>query len=116
MKRQITTDRASRAGGPYSQAIEAGNLVFTVTGKAPEGIEAQTERTVMNLAAILEAAGCSRSDVVKTTVHLADLADFQRFNAVDERHFPEPGPARTTVGSQLLGILVEIDAVAVTPS
>jgi 2-iminobutanoate/2-iminopropanoate deaminase len=82
----------------------------------PDGIEAQTRQALENVSAILAAAGASLADVVKVTVHLADLQDFDRFNQVYASYFDEPRPARTTVGSQLLGILVEIDAVAVVPA
>ena len=75
-------------------------------------IEEQTTQTLQNLQAILEAAGLGLKDVVKTTVHLSDLSLFSRFNDVYSRFFPDPKPVRTTVGSQLLGILVEIDVVA----
>ncbi|HUH97791.1 MAG TPA: Rid family hydrolase, partial [Anaerolineales bacterium] len=75
-------------------------------------IEDQTIQTLQNLQAILEAAGLGMQDVVKTTVHLSDLNLFPRFNEVYSRFFPDPKPVRTTVGSHLLGILVEIDLVA----
>ena len=123
MRQEIRTEDAPPPGGPYSQAMAAAGLVFTagqgpadpVTSAIPDGIEAQTEAVIRNIAKILEASGCGLADVVKTTVHLADLRDFGRFNAVYARHFPEPRPVRTTVGSQLLGILVEIDVIAVVP-
>jgi 2-iminobutanoate/2-iminopropanoate deaminase len=97
------------------------DLVFTAgqgpadpqTGEIPEGIEAQTEAAVQNVARVLEGAGCTLADVVKSTVHLADLRDFARFDAVYARLFPEPRPVRTTVGSQLPGFLIEIDVIAV---
>jgi enamine deaminase RidA (YjgF/YER057c/UK114 family) len=71
---------------------------------------------IRNLEAALGAVGLTLSDVVKTTVHLADLADFGAFNEVYRARFPEPYPVRTTVGSQLAGFLVEIDAVAARPA
>lgn len=121
MKEPITVSSGQRPGGAYSLGVASGDLVFTsgqgpadpTTGELPDGIEAQTEAAIRNVARILEAAGCTLGDVVKSTVHLADLRDFARFDAVYARSFPEPRPARTTVGSQLLGILVEIDVVAV---
>jgi len=120
-KQAILTSKAPAPGGAYSQALRVGDLIFTAgTGpwdpstRAVVGttIDAQTERTLENLQAILEAGGAGLADVVKTTVHLADLAQFAAFNAVYTRYFPDPKPVRTTVGSQLSGILVEIDAVA----
>jgi 2-iminobutanoate/2-iminopropanoate deaminase len=108
---------------PYSAGITAGDLVF-VSGQGPidpqtgkivgETIEEQVELTIKNVQRILQAAGCSLADVVKSTVHLLDIGDFDRFNAVYRRTFPEPYPARTTVQSVLWGgILVEIDVIAV---
>lgn len=120
-KQALLTEKAPAPGGPYSQALRAGDFIFTAgTGpwdpqtRAVVGttIEEQTERTLENLKAILEAGGATLSDVVKTTVHLSDLSHFAAFNQVYARYFPDPKPARTTVGSQLSGILVEIDAVA----
>jgi 2-iminobutanoate/2-iminopropanoate deaminase len=104
--------------------MRVGDLVFTAgqgpidpaTGKVRgETIEEQTDLTIDNLRALLEAAGTSLDHVVKATVHLADLADFAAFNRVYERRFPDPKPVRTTVGSQLLGIMVEIDLIAEMP-
>jgi 2-iminobutanoate/2-iminopropanoate deaminase len=120
-KDQILTSEAPIPGGAYSQAVRAGDFIFTA-GQGPwdpttsqvtgSTIEEQTVRTLENIRAILEASGVSMADVVKTTVHLSDLSLFSRFNQVYSGYFPDPKPARTTVGSQLLGILVEIDAVA----
>lgn len=123
-KKQVRTSSAPQPRGPYSQGIAGAGLVFTAgqgpvhphTGMVPDGIEAQTRQALENVSAILAAAGASLADVVKVTVHLADLQDFDRFNQVYASYFDEPRPARTTVGSQLLGILVEIDAVAVVPA
>jgi len=122
---QIVTAAAPRPGGGYSQGIAAGGLVFTaglgphdpasgaVTGS---GIAAQTRQALANVAAVLGASGLGLADVVKSTVHLADLQrDFAAFDAVYRELMPEPWPARTTVGSVLAGILVEIDVVAVRP-
>ncbi len=120
-KQQIRTDGAAAPGGAYSQGIRAGDFVY-VSGQGPidpasgeivgETIEEQTERTLENVKAILEAAGASMADVVKATVHLTDLSLFPRYNEVYARYFPDPKPVRTTVGSDLLGIMVEIDVVA----
>jgi 2-iminobutanoate/2-iminopropanoate deaminase len=124
MKQPIHSDAAPKPGGPYSPAMRVGDLVFTagqgpidpVTGAVVgETIEEQAELTIDNLSALLEAAGTSLEHAIKATVHLADLADFQAFNAVYERRFPDPKPVRTTVGSRLLGIMVEIDLIAEIP-
>jgi 2-iminobutanoate/2-iminopropanoate deaminase len=119
----ISSDRAPAAIGPYSQAIVAGGLVFCsgmagidpTTGAAPEGIEAQTEQALTNLSAVLEAAGASLSDVVKTTIFYADVDDFSRLNEVYARHMPDPAPARSAPANVRLprGLLVSIDAIAV---
>jgi 2-iminobutanoate/2-iminopropanoate deaminase len=100
--------------GPYSPALVAGEWVFLAgqTGLG-ETIEDQAENALGKVAALLAAAGCTPADVVSCLVHLADLSDFERFNAVYERHFPEPRPVRTTVGANLLGgARVEITAIA----
>lgn len=120
MKEPITTTASPSPIGPYSQGIRTDSLVFVAgqgpldpsTGRMPEGIGAQTHQVLRNVRGILEAGGATMDDVVKTTVHLADLADFAAFNRVYSEYFREPYPVRTTVGSQLLGILVEIDVIA----
>ncbi len=120
-KQQILTDKAARPAGAYSQGLRVGQFIFVagqgpgdpVTGKVVgTSIEEQTTRVLENIKAILEAGGASMADVVKSTVHLSDLGFFQRFNKVYESYFPDPKPVRTTVGSQLLGIMVEIDVIA----
>jgi len=120
-KQQIFTPNAPAPGGAYSQALRVGDFVYTA-GMGPwhpstrqvvgETIEEQTAQTLENIQAILNEAGLGMEDVVKSTVHLADLSLFARFNEVYTRYFPDPKPVRTTVGSQLIGILVEIDVVA----
>jgi 2-iminobutanoate/2-iminopropanoate deaminase len=120
-KHQIQTPNAPAPGGAYSQALRVGDFVYTA-GMGPvhpstkqivgETIEEQTAQTLENIKAILEAAGLGMGDVVKTTVHLSDLSLFPRFNETYARFFPDPKPVRTTVGSILPGILVEIDVVA----
>lgn len=120
---KLTSDKLPRPAGPYSHVAVAGGLVFTAgfgpqdpaTGAVPEGIEAQTEAVIRNIERALAQVGCALSDVVKVTAHLATLADFAAYNGVYERMFPAPYPVRTTVGSQLAGILVELDVVAALP-
>lgn len=82
------------------------------TGTVPVGIEAQTRQVLRNVGSILEAAGATFDDVVKVTAHLADLRDFETFDHVYGKVFHEPYPVRTTVGSQLSTILVEVDVIA----
>ncbi len=119
----VSTDRAPRAIGPYSQAIVAGAHVFTAgqvgldpatTELVAGGITEQADRALKNLAGVLEAAGSSLQHVVKTTVFLADMADFAAMNAVYERHFGTHKPARSTVAVAGLpkNARVEIEAVA----
>lgn len=123
MNRQaITTSGAPAALGPYSQAIVSGDLVFCAgqlgldpaTGELAEGVEAQAERCLRNLAAVLDAAGCSFADVVKTTIFLARIEDFAAVNAVYATFVVDPAPARSTfaVGSLPKGGLIEIEVVA----
>jgi 2-iminobutanoate/2-iminopropanoate deaminase len=119
----ITSETAPKAIGPYSHAIRYGNLVFPAgqvaldyrTGEiVPGGIEAQTRQALENLKSILEAAGTSLDAVIKTTVFMADLADFAKMNAVYGEYFPQSPPARSTVQVAALprGALVEIECVA----
>jgi 2-iminobutanoate/2-iminopropanoate deaminase len=120
-KQQITTSSGVKPGGAYSQGLRAGDFIF-VSGQGPldpatgvvvgETIEEQTARTLENIQAILAAGGASLADVVKVSAHLTDLALFDAYNRVYATYFQDPKPARTTVGSQLKGILVEIDAIA----
>ena len=122
--RIVHTENAPAAIGPYSQAVVAGNFLFTAgqialdpaTGQIVQGdVSAQTERVMRNLAAVLENAGASWSDVVKTTVYLQDMADFPRVNEVYGRVMGEARPARSTVQVAGLprGVLVEIDVIAI---
>lgn len=123
MQKKIVVADAPPPGGHYSQGIVAGPFVFVAgqgpldvtTGTVPEGITAQTNQVLRNLEAILRGAECSLENVVKVTAHLANLDDFDDFNAAYAEYFPEPFPVRTTVGSVLKGILVEIDVVAHRP-
>ncbi len=121
----VHSDRAPAAIGPYSQAIVAGNLVFTA-GQIPldpetmtlvrGDISVQTERVLENLSAVLAAAGSSLEQVIKTTVYLADMNDFQAMNSVYERFFSKHRPARSAVAVKQLpkGASVEIEVVAST--
>jgi 2-iminobutanoate/2-iminopropanoate deaminase len=127
MTRQaISTAGAPAAIGPYSQAIASGDLLFCsgqlgldpATGELADGVEAQAERAMRNLQAVLDAAGTTIADVVKTTIFLADMNDFAKVNAVYGRYVPDPPPARSTVQVAALpkAGLVEIEAIARRPS
>jgi len=127
MTRQaVSTGGAPAAIGPYSQGIAVDGFVFcsgqigldpTSGELVPGGVEAQAERALRNLAAVLDAAGAAMADVVKTTLFLADMGDFGTVNAVYARHMPNPPPARSTFAVRALpkGALVEIDAIARKP-
>lgn len=120
MKEKITTSLAPTPGGRFSQGLKVGNRIYVAgttplnveTGTIPESIEDQTKQVLSNIEHVLQAGGASLSDVVKVTVHLADINDFDAFNAVYDEYFSEPLPVRTTVGSQLKGFKVEIDVIA----
>ena len=125
MNKVISTTKAPAAIGPYSQAIQVGNLVYTsgqipidsATGNFIEGgIKEQTRQSLLNVQAILEEAGLTMSNVIKTTVFMADMADFADMNAVYAEFFSEPYPARSAVAVKALpkGALVEIEVVAAT--
>lgn len=122
MKKVISTTAAPGAIGPYSQAIDTGTFVFAsgqipldpATGEIPQGIAAQTARSLANVRAILEAAGLTMANVVKTTVFLSDMANFGPMNEVYAQAFAEPYPARSAVAVRELpkGVLVEIEVLA----
>ena len=122
-REQIDTSSAPRPGGAYSQGIVAGGFLYTsglgpqdpATGRvAGETIEEQTAQVMRNVAAVLSARGLDFGHVVKTTVHLQHLhRDFPGFNTTYQQFLVEPYPVRTTVGSDLANILVEIDVVAI---
>ena len=123
MKQAISTKQAPAAIGPYSQAIQVGNLVYTsgqipidpATGTFVEGgIKEQTRQSLTNIKAILEEAGTSMSNVVKTTVFMADMNDFADMNAIYAEFFSEPYPTRSAVAVKTLpkGALVEIEVIA----
>lgn len=120
--RRITTANAPQAIGPYSQGVIANGLLFTAgqigidpqTGRLVDGgFAEQTQRVLLNLSAVLEAAGATWGDVVKTTVYLHDMADFPTFNEMYAHHIGDARPARSTVQAAGLprGALVEIDAI-----
>ena len=123
MKKVISTAKAPAAIGPYSQAIQVGNFVFTsgqipidpATGNFVEGgIKEQTRQSLLNVKAILEEAGLTMGNVVKTTVFMADMNDFADMNTVYAEFFSEPYPARSAVAVKTLpkGALVEIEVLA----
>ncbi|WP_033149087.1 RidA family protein [Prevotella sp. P6B1] len=123
MKKVISTSKAPAAIGPYSQAIQVGNLVYTsgqipidpATGSFVEGgVKEQARQSLINVKAILEEAGLTLDNVVKTTVFLADMNDFSDVNAIYAEFFAEPYPARSAVAVKTLpkGALVEIEVIA----
>ena len=123
MKKVISTPNAPAAIGPYSQAIQVGNLIYTsgqipidpATGQLVEGgIKEQTRQSLNNIQAILQEAGLTMASVVKTTVFMADMADFADMNSIYAEFFTEPYPARSAVAVKTLpkNALVEIEVVA----
>lgn len=122
MKTSISTSAAPAAVGPYSQAVESGGFIFVsgqlpvdpATGAIPDGAAAQAERAFANVLAVLAAAGVGPENVVKTTVFLADLADFSAVNEVYARVFPAPFPARSCVQVAAIprGARLEVEAIA----
>ena len=120
---QVQTDAAPAAIGPYSQAIRVGGFVFTAgqvgaepsDGVLADGVAAQADRALRNLAAVLAESGSSFDRVVKTTIFLTDMGDFQAVNEVYARHLAPPFPARSTIAVKALpkGALVEIEMIAV---
>lgn len=123
MKKIIHTDKAPAAIGPYSQAVEANGMLFIsgqipvdpATGIVPEGIKAQTEQVMKNIAAILQEAGYKFEDVVKTTCLLSDIANFGAMNEVYAQYFLVDPPARAAFAVRDLpkGVMVEIESIAV---
>jgi 2-iminobutanoate/2-iminopropanoate deaminase len=122
MKKAIVSDKAPKALGPYSAGVISGNNVFIsgqlgmdpATGKLVEGIEGQARQSLTNLRNLLEAADMTTDNVVKTTVLLADLADFAKVNEIYGQFFSEPYPARACfqVAALPAGARVEIEAIA----
>lgn len=118
--KEIRTPNAPTPAGPYSQGIMVENLVFVagqrpqdpVTGEIKKDIKEQTKQVIENIQAILKESNCTLQDVVRTTVYLSDIKYFDEMNLVYRKMFSAPYPARTTMGVQLRGIDVEIDAIA----
>jgi len=123
MKKVVSSSKAPGAIGPYSQAVEVNNMVFVsgqlpidaVSGNMPDGIEAQATQSLANMKYILEEAGLSMGNVVKTTVFLADMSLFAEMNKVYATYFSEAFPARSAVAVKALpkNALVEIECIAV---
>lgn len=121
--KQISTQNAPAAIGPYSQAIEVNGFVYAsgqlpidpATGAFPEGgVKEQTRQSILNVKAILEEAGLALSNIVKTTVYLADMGDFAAMNEIYSQFFAQPFPARSAIAVKALpkGALVEVEVVA----
>ena len=124
-RQAVSSSSAPAAIGPYSQAIVSGGTVYCsgqigldpATGELANGLEAQAERALRNLTAVLDAAGVTLADVVKTTIFLTDMGDFAAVNAIYASAMPDPPPARSTIAVAGLpkGALVEIEAIARRP-
>jgi 2-iminobutanoate/2-iminopropanoate deaminase len=121
MRQALMIDGAPPAGGHYSHAIVANGFVFIsgqvpkdpVSGTVPDDFASQVRQTLTNVQIILEGAGSSLDDVVKINCYLSDVTRFQEWNTIYKEFFPAAPPARTTVGCQLNGVLVEVDCIAV---
>ena len=122
MKKVISTQNAPAAIGPYSQAIEVNGMVYTsgvipvnpATGEIPDGAEAQARQAMTSLSNLLEAAGTSMDNVVKTTVFIKEMNDFGKINEIYKKYFKEPFPARSCVEVARLpkDVLLEVEAIA----
>ncbi len=123
----ISTENAAKPGGPYSQGIKVGDTIYVAgfvaidpkTGKiVPGGIKEQAKQAMENVKAVLEAAGSSMKDVVKTTIFLTNIEDFSDMNKVYQEFFPTDPPVRTTVGIKLplSELRIEVDVIARTTS
>jgi len=121
-KKAVSTDRAPKPAGPYSQAIVSGNTIYVAgqgpfdpkTGTMASTIEEQAVQVFENIKAIVEASGATLADVVKVNVYLADLSNFGKMNEIYKRYFVEEYPARATIGAQLLGgMMIEVECIAV---
>ncbi|UTR12284.1 RidA family protein [Evansella sp. LMS18] len=121
-KEEVSTKQAPGAIGPYSQAVISGDLVYCSgqiglnpeSGEMAEGLEAQAEQVFANVRAVLQAAGCTMDDVIKTTVFMKDMNDFTRVNELYAKQFQEPYPARSAVEAARLpkDALVEVEVIA----
>jgi 2-iminobutanoate/2-iminopropanoate deaminase len=120
MRKTVTAEKGPKPAGPYSHAVVSGGFVFISgqgpvdpeTGTMPDAFADQVRQTLKNVRTILEAAGSSLDNVVKVNAYVTDLTRFQEFNEVYKEFFAYDPPARTTVGTSLLGFLVEIDCIA----
>jgi 2-iminobutanoate/2-iminopropanoate deaminase len=121
-KKAVSTDRAPKPAGPYSQAIVSGGTIYVAgqgpfdpkTGKMPSTFEEQAALVFENVKGIVEASGATLANVVKVNVYLADLSNFGKMNEVYKRYFVEEYPARATIGVQLLGgMMIEVECIAV---
>jgi 2-iminobutanoate/2-iminopropanoate deaminase len=120
MKKTVMAEKGPKPAGPYSHAVVANGFVFISgqgpvgpdTGTMPDAFADQVRQTLRNVQTILEAAGTSLDNVVKVNAYVTDLTRFQEFNEVYGEFFQQDPPARTTVGSSLLGFLVEVDCIA----
>lgn len=122
MKKVISTEKAPAAIGPYSQAIQVNDTVFTsgvipvnpATGEIPAGVEAQAEQALTNLSELLKAAGTSTANVIKTTVFIKEMNDFGKINEIYAKYFETPFPSRSCVEVARLpkDVLLEIEAIA----
>src|ERR687885_1541210 len=121
MRETITAEKGPAPAGPYSHAVVANGFVFVSgqgpidpeTGTMPDAFVDQVRQTLENVRTILEAAGSSLDNVVKVNAYVTDLTRFTEFNEVYEEFFDHDPPARTTIGAALLGMLVEVDCIAV---
>ena len=121
MKKEIATNNAPAAIGPYSQAIQIGNLLFTsgqipvnpVDGTIPDGVVAQANQALTNVKNLIEASGASMDDVIKTTIFIANMEDFAKVNEIYAKYFTKPYPARSCVEVARLpkDVLLEVEAI-----
>jgi 2-iminobutanoate/2-iminopropanoate deaminase len=123
MRKTVMVAGAAKAAGQYSHAVVANGFVFVsgqgpadpANGVVPDGFAAQVRQTLRNVQTILKGVGVDLGNVVKVNTYLSDVTRFREYNEIYKEFFPSEPPARTTVGSQLVGIQVEIDCVAVLP-
>ena len=123
MRMTVSAEKGPKPAGPYSHAVVSGGFVFISgqgpvdpeTGTMPDAFADQVRQTLKNVRTILEAAGSGLDEVVKVNAYVTDLTRFQEFNEVYKEFFTHDPPARTTVGTSLLGFLVEIDCIAAVP-